>query len=185
LQRGAAFAVILGVVIVVAYFGGIKAAQGLQVWKAKRERVKQTEAVLEKMGTGLGVGKSLPDDVLADLEGVDIRLSDLLCDQTVVVYFRTDCSFSQAELKALMQATGVPVEKCCFVLISNSEQTELWEIRQRLNISCPILFDRDGQYGKRLGIFVVPMNFIVDAGLIIKDVVSGPLLEDEIGNLLE
>lgn len=108
-------------VVVIAYFGGIKAAEGLQGWNAKRLRIRQTEAILKEMGTGLGVGKSLPDAVLADLEGVDTPLSSVLCDHSVIVYFKTDCSFSRAELAALKEATTTPEDQSCFVLISNSD----------------------------------------------------------------
>jgi peroxiredoxin len=179
------FAVILVLTIIVAYFGGLKAAQGVQSWKAKRERVRQTEAVLKEMGTGLGVGKSLPDAVLADLEGVDTRLSDLLCDRTVIVFFKTDCSFSRAELAALRAAAVTPEDQHCFVLISSSDQTELWDIRQKFGLSCPLLYDRDGKYSRCLGVFLVPINFIVDAELTVKDVVSGPILEEDMANFLE
>ena len=183
-RRIGSFIVILGLVVVIAYFGGIKAAEGLEGWKAKRERVRQTEAVLKKMGTGLGIGKSLPDDVLADLEGVDTRLSDLLCDQTVIVFFRTECSFSRAELIALKEATTTPEDQSCFVLISNSDQAELWEVKQKLGLACPILYDRDTQYGRQLGVKTAPLNFIVDRTLKITDVVSGALTGKEIKNFM-
>jgi peroxiredoxin len=184
-RRIVSFVVILGLVVVIAYFGGIKAAQGLQVWKAKRERVRQTQAVLEKMGTGLGIGKTLPDAVLADLEGIDTRLSDLLCDRTLVVFFRTSCSFSQAELAALKDATTAPEDQSCFVLISNSDQAELWEVKQKLGLTCPILYDRDTQYGRQLGVKTAPLNFVVDRTLKIIDVVSGALTGKEIKDFME
>ena len=183
-RRIGSFIVILGLVVVIAYFGGIKAAQGLQVWKAKRERAKQTEAVLKKMGTGLGIGKSLPDVVLADLEGVDTRLSDLLSDRTVIVFFRTDCSYSRAELAALKEATARTKDQSCFILISNSDQAELWEVKQKLGLSCPILYDRDTQYGRQLGVKTAPLNFVVDRTLKITDVVSGALTGKEIKDFM-
>ncbi|MDD4051086.1 MAG: redoxin domain-containing protein [candidate division Zixibacteria bacterium] len=184
-QRNISFTVILVLVVIIAYFGGLKAAQGVQGWKAKRERVKQTEAVLKEMGTGLGVGKSLPDAVLADLEGTDTRLSDLLCDRTVVVFFRTDCSFSRAELAALKGATNTPENQSCFILISNSDQTDLWEIKEKLGLSCPILYDRDTKYGKQLGVKSVPLNFIVDRTLKIEDVISGTMPTEGIKDFME
>lgn len=183
-RRIVSFVVILGLVAVIAYFGGIKAAQGLQVWKAKRERIRQTQAVLEKMGTGLGIGKSLPDAVLADLEGVDTRLSNLLCERTTIVFFRTECSFSRAELIALKEATTAPEDQSCFVLISNSDQAELWEVKQKLGLACPILYDRDTQYGRQLGVKTAPLNFVVDRTLKITDVVSGALTSNEIRDFM-
>ena len=183
-RRIVSFIIILGLVVVIAYFGGIKAAEGLQGWNAKRLRVKQTEAILKEMGTGLGVGKSLPDAVLADLEGVDTRLSDLLCDRTTIVFFRTDCSFSRAELMALHEVTTSPEDQSCFVLISNSDQAELWEVKQKMGLSCPILNDRDTQYSRPLGVKTAPLNFVVDRTLKITDVVSGALTGKEIGDFM-
>ncbi|MDD4051307.1 MAG: redoxin domain-containing protein [candidate division Zixibacteria bacterium] len=174
-RRNVSFAVILVLVIIIAYFGGLKAAQGVQGWKARQEQAKRTESILKEMGTGLGVGRSLPDAVLADLEGVETRLSGLLCDRTVVVFFRTDCSFSQAELAALQAATVTPADQSCFVLISNSDQIELWDVKQKLGLSCSILYDRDTKYGKQLGVKSVPLNFIVDRTLKIEDVISGTM----------
>ena len=183
-RRNVSFAVILVLVVIIAYFGGLKAAQGVQGWKARQEQAKRTESILKEMGAGLGVGKSLPDAVLSDLEGVDTRLSDLLCDRTVVVFFRTDCSFSQAELAALKEATTAPEDQRCFVLISNSDQAELWDVRQKLGLSCPILYDRDTKYGKQLGVKAVPLNFIVDHTLKIEDVVSGTMPTGDIRDFM-
>jgi peroxiredoxin len=183
-RRAVSFVVILGMVVVVAYFGGIKAAEGLQGWNAKRQRIRQTEAILKEMGTGLGVGKLLPDAVLADLEGIDTRLSSILCDRTIIVFFRTDCSFSRAELTALKEATATPQDQSCFVLISNSDQAELWDVKQKLGLSCPILYDRDTQYGRQLGVKTAPLNFVVDRTLKITDVVSGALTGKEIADFM-
>jgi peroxiredoxin len=174
-----------GIVLAAAYFFGIAIAKGVRNWKAGRMQAEQTEAILEKMGSGLGVGKSLPDAVLADLEGTDTRLSDLLCDRTVVVFFRTDCSFSQAELAALKEATTAPEDQRCFVLISHSDQAELWEVRQKLGLICPILFDRDKLYGKQLGLMTAPLNFMVDKNLKITKVVSGALSAKSIADFME
>jgi len=175
----------VGVIIVAAYFLGITAANGARTWKAKQERVRQTETVLKQMGTGLRPGKTLPDAVLADLEGYDIRLSDILCDRTVIVFFKPDCSFSRAELAAIKEATVKPEDQACFVLISGADQPELWAIKEELGLSCPLLFDRNTQYGKVLGIKSVPLNFIVDRNLQIEEVVSGAMPSRDIAEIMK
>jgi peroxiredoxin len=185
LQRGIILAIIGGIVLVAAYFSGTAIAKGMRNWKAGRMRAEQTTAILERMGSGLGVGKALPDAVLADLEGVDTRLGDLLCDRTVIVFFRTDCSYSRAELAALKKATAKPEDQSCFILISHSDQTELWEVKQSLGLTCPILFDRDKQYGRQLGLMTAPLNFVVDKALQVKEVIAGAMSVEDVAALMK
>ncbi|NMC43117.1 MAG: redoxin domain-containing protein [candidate division Zixibacteria bacterium] len=184
LRKGLILVLIGSIVLVVAYFSGIAIAKGIRNWNAGRMRAEQAEAILERMGSGLGVGKSLPDAVLADLEGIDTRLSDLLCDRTVIVFFRTDCSYSRAELAALKEATARPKDQSCFILISHSDQAEIWVVKQSLGLTCPILYDRDKQYGKQLGLMTAPLNFVVDKNLQIKEVIAGAMTAEDIAVLI-
>jgi hypothetical protein len=103
----------------------------------------------------------------------------------VIVFFKTDCSFSRAELAALRAAAVTPEDQHCFVLISSSDQTELWDIRQKFGLSCPILYDREARYGKQLGVKTVPLNFIVDRTLTITNVVSGAMPTGDIKGFME
>jgi len=48
-----------------------------------------------------------------------------------------------------------------------------------------LLYDRNTQYGKVLGIKSVPLNFIVDRNLQIKEVVSGAMPSGDIAEIMK
>ncbi len=185
LRRVGLFLLSILVIIAIAYVLGMKTATAVQDWKADRQRARQTEAVLKEMGTGLTVGKVLPDAVLADLKGREIRLSDILCDRSVVVIFSPECSFSRAELAAIKGIGPKPEDETCFILISAADQTEVRYVIEKTGLDCPLLIDRNGEYGKRLGIKAVPMNFVVDRALTIVDVISGVMPNADIADIVE
>jgi len=173
------------ITIAIAYLLGMKTAKAVQDWKADSKRARQTAAVLREMGSGLGVGKVLPDAVLADLKGNKIRLGDILCDRSVVVIFSPECSFSRAELAAIKNIGPKPEDETCFILISAGDRTEVRYVIEKEGLNCPLLIDRNGEYGKRLGIKSVPMNFVVDRTLTIVGVISGVMPNEDIADIVE
>jgi len=170
------------VIAVLAYALGVKAADVMAERKARQERADLTKAVLEKMGTGLGVGVPLPDGAFEDLAGAKVRLSELTCGKTLIVYVEPDCGHCVNQIKAMSKwFTGNA--KLCGILISNVSADGLREFQDKYGIDCRLLSDIDGRYKKAVHILSFPSNFIVDKNLRIQDVDLGELAENEIESL--
>jgi peroxiredoxin len=172
----------VAVTAVLAYALGVKAANFIDKRKALQMRAEMTKGVLEKMGTGLGVGVPLPDGEFEDLTGAKVRLSDLACGKTLVVYVEPNCGHCVNQMKA-MSTQFVGDRRACGIIVSNISIDGLHEFKDKYGIDCLLLSDIDSRYRKALNIMSFPSNFIVDRNLRIQDVVLGELKDDEIKSL--
>ncbi len=167
------FVVAVIVTIGVAYVLGVAAAGIVQKVRTNRARAKQTEDILKKMGSGLAVGVTLPDADLEDLSGNPVKLSDLVGPKSLVAIFSPSCSYSLAELQMIKEASADAGEEANFIMISDTDPTELMYVQDSLQLQCHLLYDRDGKYRSKLNVFSYPFNFIVDQSLVIKEIIVG------------
>jgi hypothetical protein len=78
----------------------------------------------------------------------------------------------------------IKTDPCC-VLISDGSSEELREYHATYGAGCRILWDADGRYKKELGVFTFPFNIMVDESLLIHQIVSGELAEEDLQELEE
>jgi len=175
---------VLGATIAVAYVLGAKAAELVQNKRARERRAANSLAALHDMKPGIALGNSLPDGVLENLEGDEVYLHDLVSNSSVISFIRHDCPYCQAQLRSVKKIAKTAEEEGRFILISLSDPTDLWAMRDEFKIQSPILYDRDTHYNANVGVAAVPFNFIVDRDLRIQQVVSGPMTEDEIAGII-
>lgn len=170
------------VVAVTAYFLGRGTAEVVANRKTRQMRSELTAAVLEKMGTGLAVGGQLPDGEFEDLDGVRVRVGELACDKTLIVYMESQCGHCINQIKT-MSRYFVGGIRPCGIIVSNITADGFREFIDEYGIDCQLLCDINGQYKDALQIMSFPSNFIVDRNLQILDVVMEELSEDEIKGL--
>jgi len=170
------------VTTVLAYVLGVKAANVMGIHKTRQARAEMTTAILQKMGTGLAVGAPLPDGEFEGLDGKLVRLGDITCTKTLIVYVEPECGHCVNQIRAMSKwFTGKA--KGCGILISNISTDGLRELQEKDSIDCRLLSDIDGRYKKALNIMSFPSNFIVDKDLRIENVALGELGADEIESL--
>ena len=184
-RRISVFVVAVIVTIGVAYVLGVAAAGIVQKVRAGRARIKQTEDMLKKMGTGLAVGVTLPDADLEDLDGNPIKLSAMVGPNSLVAVFSPSCSYSLAELQMIQTASADAKDAANFIMISDTDPSELMYVQDSLKLTCRILYDREGKYRSRLNVISFPFNFIVDQSLEIKEIIVGMTELDKVNEIIE
>jgi peroxiredoxin len=122
----------------------------------------------------LEIGGKLEDHTFENLDGTDLRLSDMITDRTIICFFSVDCGSCFFELEE-MQATLKGSLHNHVILISHDDRVSLQKARTAYNIESPILWDQNGFYARNLNIQVRPFNVMIDSTLTIRKIVAGKL----------
>lgn len=171
--KTALFILAVIVTVGVAYILGVTAAGIFQKYRVEKSREEGTRAVLEQMGTGLGIGVALPDAELEDLDGYPVRLRDVLQARTMISFISPGCKGCEIQMERIRESVRGSQADDRFVLISSSDPAELREIKNEYCRNCRFLHDRDNEYVKKLGVFTYPLSFVVDSTLMIVAVIGG------------
>ncbi|MEZ5360006.1 MAG: redoxin domain-containing protein [Candidatus Zixiibacteriota bacterium] len=174
------FVCVLLATISIAYTLGIYGADLKQKWEQNKKRRQSTEAVLKQMGNTIEVGGYLPNSILEDLNGNSVKLSDITCSKSLIVFSLPGCGYSIRQLQSMKACSLSTETEKCFILISDENPFELMYIREQHGLQCTILHDRDRVFMKSLGIFTSPFNVCVDKDLRILDIMGGSLSSNEI-----
>lgn len=180
-KAGVAVLVLVGVVAV-AVILGTEAGNFYSERRSIENRDKSTELMLSQMQT-LQIGGKLRDHIFENLEGDEVRLSDLITDRTIVCFFDVDCGSCLYELKEMQSALEDSLHGRV-ILISHDDRLNLREARAAYDIRVPILWDQNSSYAQNLKIQVRPFNVVVDSTLTIRWIVMGQLTDSEFRDVM-
>jgi peroxiredoxin len=184
LRRAVIFVAAILATIAVAYILGVAAAGFVQKAREKKTRAEQTQVLLDKMGSGLGVGVTLPDAHLEDINGQLVDLSDIVCERSLVGFVSTGCGFCKIEVERFNELGPDPDQQQCLILISDAPPADLLAFREENKIQCQLYYDPDGTFQAALGVFTFPFNMIVDQNLTIQEIIAGTPEEEQIEQVI-
>lgn len=185
IKRISLFVIAVIVTIGVAYILGVAAAGIVQKYRFEKIMAEKKQEILDKMGSNLAVGVTLPDADLEDLSGNRIRLSDAVRAKSVIAYISPDCAYCRMEMESILEITTDKWEQAGVIMISDIDPTELMYMRDSLNLHCQWLCDRDGIYKSQLGVFSYPFNFIVNQLMVIEEIIAGAPETSQLAEVIE
>ncbi len=173
-RRAVVFVVAILATICVAYVLGVTAAGIVQKYRSKKFRVETTRQILDKMGTGLDVGVTLPDATLQELNGDTVDLKDMVGPRSMISFISPDCGACKSQLELFKTELTDPAQQSRFILLSGSGPEELRDLQNEYCPHCRFLHDPGSSYMLTLNVVSFPINFVVDRSMTITDIVVGP-----------
>jgi peroxiredoxin len=131
------------------------------------------------MGT-ISEGDTLPNFYFQDLNGDDVYLEEIISEQVLMMYFEPDCELCLVELEMIRDEVTEQSQFDRFVMISGANPLHLIKLRDRYELSSPLLYDYQGFFRENLNIFTFPFNMVVDENLVIVEIKAGSLTPDEV-----
>ena len=111
-----------------------------------------TAELLDQMGT-IAVGDTLPDHTFLTPDGEPCRLSEIINKPTLIMFFDYHCGNCLAELELVNKTTDSVTQANNCLLISATNPLHLINLKKRLEIKCPILYDEDGRFVDAMHIY--------------------------------
>jgi len=149
-------------------------------------RKQRSDYALSKMQS-FSIGDTIPDSRLETLAEQPFRLYDSVRGPAIVTFFGTECEGCRDEFRRLSEILSACPEYVShhFIWISANSPRYLKEFTEIGNGTVNIFYDHRSKLLNRMNIMSYPFSVILDSSLIIQDAVSGPLLDDDIDNLIE
>jgi cytochrome c biogenesis protein CcmG/thiol:disulfide interchange protein DsbE len=119
-----------------------------------------------------------PDFSLETLDGQTIALSDLRGQVLLITFWASWCPPCREEMPAIQQVYERYRDQDFVVLAVNLQEqdAQVTAFTDRLELTFPVLIDRDGSVFDRYRVMALPSTFFVDrAGVIQELAVGGPL----------
>jgi len=136
-------------------------------------------------------GFTAPDFSLETLDGQTIALSDLRGQVLLINFWASWCPPCREEMPAIQQVYERYRDQDFVVLAVNLQEqdAQVTAFTDRLELTFPVLMDRDGSVFDRYRVMALPSTFFVDrAGVIQELAVGGPLsrafIESQVVSLL-
>ena len=135
-----------------------------------------------------------PDFMLQDVQGNNVRLSDLRGKPVLINMWASWCPPCQAEMPAIQAVYDRYAVQGFTVLAINTtyqdERSTALKFAGSHKLSFPILFDLDGSVARSYQVRAMPTSFFIDKnGVIQRVVIGGPmseaLLQSEVMRLLQ
>jgi len=179
---------ILAAVVTVgaAYFLGWQAAV---LWdkKSRADRrqeyrsqaLAQSRAILDRMGT-VEIGDTLSDFSFEDIDGNLHRLSEILVDNTLLIYIKPECDACLEEVARLSRVAQTQDDYRHFILVSTANPLHLRKLRDDHGLQCHILYDEERFFGNNLNISSFPFGLLLDGERVILNVYAIALSEREL-----
>lgn len=120
--------------------------------------------VLALLTTHFSHADTLPDFSLKDSNGKTWQLSDLRGKVVMLNFWAAWCAPCRKEMP-LLEAMYQDLKESDFVLLAINTESEVAEaeaLLQELNLTFPILWDKDGAVVKLLGVNAMPTTLVID-----------------------
>ncbi len=127
------------------------------------------------------IGGPAPEIVLKDLQGQEIRLSDLRGKIVLLNFWATWCKPCKEEMPA-MQAVYDKLRDQGFVVLAVNELEDTERVIEHIRThghTFPVVMDRDNRVANRYGVVGLPASFLVDRQGIVREHIFGNLLTEE------
>ena len=126
------------------------------------------------------VGSPAPEIVLKDLQGRDVKLSDLRGKIVLVNFWATWCKPCKEEMPA-MQASYDKLRDKGFVVLAVNELEDTARVAEHIRThghTFEVVMDHNNQVANMYGVVGLPASFLIDPQGIVRERISGSLLTE-------
>ena len=126
------------------------------------------------------VGSPAPEIVLKDLQGRDVKLSDLRGKIVLVNFWATWCKPCKEEMPA-MQASYDKLRDKGFVVLAVNELEDTARVAEHIRThghTFEVVMDHNNQVANSYGVVGLPASFLIDPQGIVRERISGSLLTE-------
>jgi peroxiredoxin len=126
------------------------------------------------------VGSPAPEIVLKDLQGRDVKLSDLRGKVVLVNFWATWCKPCKEEMPA-MQASYDKLRDKGFVVLAVNELEDTARVAEHIRThghTFEVVMDHNNQVANMYGVVGLPASFLIDPQGIVRERISGSLLTE-------
>ena len=126
------------------------------------------------------VGSPAPEIVLKDLQGRDVKLSDLRGKIVLVNFWATWCKPCKEEMPA-MQASYDNLRDKGFVVLAVNELEDTARVAEHIRThghTFEVVMDHNNQVANMYGVVGLPASFLIDPQGIVRERISGSLLTE-------
>ena len=139
------------------------------------EQADRTEAILSSM-QGIGMGDTIPNYTLYDLEGTPMKLDQLVKPYCILLFFRSNCQSCASEFGTIEQeANSTSDAPLRLVFISPQNPFELRDYFSSSTLSHRIFYDHERRFEASFDISTYPFNILVDSTAVVRGFLAGPL----------
>src|SRR2546428_1778437 len=127
------------------------------------------------------VGSPAPEIALKDLQGQEVRLSDLHGKIVLLNFWATWCKPCKEEMPA-MQASFDKLRDQGFVVLAVNELEDAGRVAEHIRThghTFLVVMDHDNRVANRYGVVGLPATFLIDRQGLVREHVFGSLLTEE------
>jgi cytochrome c biogenesis protein CcmG, thiol:disulfide interchange protein DsbE len=127
------------------------------------------------------VGGPAPEIVLPDLQGKEVRLSDLRGNVVLVNFWATWCKPCKEEMPA-MQAAYDKFRGEGLVVLAVNELEDTEKVAEHIRAhhhTFPVVMDHSNLVANRYGVVGLPASFLIDRQGVVREKIFGSLLTEE------
>ncbi len=127
------------------------------------------------------VGAPAPEIALKDLQGQEVRLSDLHGKVVLVNFWATWCKPCKEEMPA-MQASYERLREQGFVVLAVNELEDVEKVAEHIKThghTFLVVMDHNNGVANRYGVVGLPASFLIDRQGIVREHIFGSLLTEE------
>jgi len=127
------------------------------------------------------VGGPAPEIALNNLQGQEIKLSDLRGNVVLLNFWATWCKPCKEEMPA-MQASYEKLHDQGFVVLAVNELEDTAKVAEHVRThghTFPVVMDHENVVANRYGVVGLPASFLVDRQGIVREKIFGSLLTEE------
>jgi peroxiredoxin len=127
------------------------------------------------------VGAPAPEVVLTNLQGQEVKLSDLRGKIVLLNFWATWCKPCKEEMPA-MQASYDKLRDQGFVVLAINELEDTERVAEHVrthNHTFLVVMDHDNRVANRYGVVGLPASFLIDRQGIVREHIFGSLLTEQ------